>query len=145
MTDNCLPDFLLRRLAYHAGVPESDLLSAVVRTQGNTWCVDLSHSAMQSIAAWRPDFRRLATTKGPGTELKKLLKAIGLTASASCDCNARAKTMDKNGAEWCQDNIETIVGWLREEAAKRGLPFVDVAGRLLVKRAIANARKAAGK
>jgi hypothetical protein len=51
--------------------------------------------------------------------------------------------MDRQGSEWCESNLDTIVGWLREEAEKRGLPFLDVAGRLLVKRAIRNARRAA--
>jgi hypothetical protein len=51
--------------------------------------------------------------------------------------------MDRQGIEWCEGNIDTIVGWLREQAEARGLPFLDVAGRLLVRRAIANARKAA--
>jgi hypothetical protein len=53
--------------------------------------------------------------------------------------------MDKMEAEqpgWCEANIEEIVGWLRESAEERGLPFVDIAARLLVRRAIANARKA---
>jgi hypothetical protein len=81
--------------------------------------------------------------RGPGTELKKLLKLVGITASPTCSCNDRARTMDTNGCDWCEANIDTIVGWLREEATKRKLPFVDLAGRLLVKRAIRNARKAA--
>jgi hypothetical protein len=46
--------------------------------------------------------------------------------------------------EWCEANLDTIVGWLREQAETRGLPFLDLAGRLLVRRAISNARKAAG-
>jgi hypothetical protein len=82
-------------------------------------------------------------TSGPGTELKKLLKLIGITATPNCSCNARARTMDANGCDWCEANLETIVGWLREEATKRRLPFLDAAGRMLVKRAINNARKAA--
>jgi hypothetical protein len=49
--------------------------------------------------------------------------------------------MDSRGCDWCKDNLGTIVGWLREEAAKRKLPFIDTAGRLLVKRAIRNACK----
>jgi hypothetical protein len=51
--------------------------------------------------------------------------------------------MDAKGCEWCEANIDTIVGWLREEAEKRGLPFLDVVGRLLVRRSIRNARRAA--
>jgi hypothetical protein len=49
--------------------------------------------------------------------------------------------MDTNGIEWCEKNVDTIVGWLREEATKRKLPFIDMAGRILVKRAIGNAKK----
>ena len=49
--------------------------------------------------------------------------------------------MDQNGIEWCENNIDTIVEWLREEATKRKLPFIDAAGKLLVKRAISNAKK----
>ena len=81
------------------------------------------------------------TNGGPGTELKKLLKTIGITSSPTCSCNARARKMDENGIEWCENNIDTIVGWLREEATKRKLPFVDMAGKILVKRAIKNAKK----
>lgn len=80
---------------------------------------------------------------GPGTELKKLLANVGIHAMPNCECNARARTMDANGCEWCEANIDQIVGWLREEAAKRGLPFVNTAGRMLVRQAISNARKAA--
>jgi hypothetical protein len=80
---------------------------------------------------------------GPGAELKTLLATVGITASPTCSCNARAAEMNARGVDWCEANIDTIVGWLREEATKRRLPFLDAAGRLLVKRAIRNARKAA--
>jgi hypothetical protein len=83
-----------------------------------------------------------APTHGPGTELKKLLSRVGITATPNCSCNARARTMDERGCDWCEANLDEIVGWLREEATKRGLPFVDMAVRMLVKRAIRNARKA---
>jgi len=81
---------------------------------------------------------------GPGTELKKLLAKVGITATPDCACNARAAEMDRQGVEWCEANLDTIVGWLREQAEARGLPFLDLAGRMLVRRAISNARKAAG-
>ena len=83
-----------------------------------------------------------------GTELKKLIAGwpFYLTTTADCPCNARAAEMDQREQEtpgWCENNIDTIVGWLREQATARGLPFLDAAGRLLVRRAIRNARKAA--
>lgn len=86
-----------------------------------------------------------APTHGPGTELKKLLSRVGITASPDCSCNARARLMDENEQRepgWVEANLDTVVGWLREEATKRGLPFVDMAGRMLVRRAIKNARNA---
>jgi hypothetical protein len=85
-----------------------------------------------------------AASFGPGTELKALLKRVGIVANPGCSCNLRARAMDEMEAKepgWCAANIDTIVGWLREEAGKRGLPFLDLPGRLLVKRAIANARR----
>ena len=52
--------------------------------------------------------------------------------------------MDAWGCDECSkpERIEEVVGVMREEAKARGLPFVDMAGRMLVRRAIANARKA---
>jgi hypothetical protein len=86
-----------------------------------------------------------ASPKGclAGTALKSILDTLGITATPNCSCNARAAEMDARGCDWCEGNIDTVVGWLREEATKRGLPFLDAAGRLLVRRAISNARKQA--
>lgn len=78
---------------------------------------------------------------GAGTELHVLLQRFGLTASGDCKCTSRAAYLDKMGCDWAEANIAEIVGWLRESAAERGLPFLDVAGRVLVRRAIANARR----
>ena len=82
---------------------------------------------------------------GPGTELKKLLGHIGIYATPNCVCNERALLMDRNGCDWCAQNLDTIVGWLHEEATHRGLPFVNKAAALLVKKSIAKARLAEAK
>jgi hypothetical protein len=78
---------------------------------------------------------------GPGTELKALLKTIGILATPSCPCNKRAKVMDEKGCDWCDENIGTISGWLGEEAKKRKLPYVHAAGKMLIRLAIRRARK----
>jgi hypothetical protein len=81
---------------------------------------------------------------GPGTELKALLKRVGIVASPGCSCNTRAKLMDANELKepgWCEKNLETICDWLQEEATKRKLPFFRMAGKILVRKAIRNARK----
>jgi len=98
----------------------------------------------ESETRWARDGNSVpAPAGGPGTELKSLLAAIGIVAKPDCSCHARARVMDRQGCDWCEQHLDTIVGWLREEAAKRGLPFLDAAGRLLVRRAIRNARRSA--
>jgi len=75
-----------------------------------------------------------------GSELKKLLSKIGIAEKQNCSCNKHAKAMDAAGPDWCEQNIATIVGWLRDEAVRRRLPFVETAGKALVKLAISRAR-----
>jgi hypothetical protein len=56
--------------------------------------------------------------------------------------------MDEHEARqpgWCLGHIEEIVGWLREEATKRKMPFIATLARLIVKRAIHNARNEASR
>lgn len=79
--------------------------------------------------------------QGPGTELKALLKIVGIEASPGCSCNARANFMNLQGCDWCEQNIDEITTWLREEANSRGLPFFQYGASLIVKRAIKLARK----
>lgn len=81
---------------------------------------------------------------GPGTDLKRMLGRIGIVPRPGCKCLARAAQMDRAGPDWCEANVPRIVGWLREEATARGLPFLDAAAAMLVKRAIANARRRHG-
>jgi len=83
---------------------------------------------------------------GPGTELKKLLAGwpFYITSSPDCSCNRVAAEMDAWGADECEnpERQEYIISAMRENAEKRGLPFLDAAGRFLIRRAIRNARKA---
>ena len=81
-----------------------------------------------------------------GAALRELLNAwpFRIVATPDCKCTSRAAYMDAKGCDWCEspEGMAEIMGFLREAAEERGLPFVDMAARLLVKRAIANARKA---
>lgn len=84
---------------------------------------------------------RLITSAGPGTELQRLLKRFGFAAQAGCKCPEHIATMNDWGPDKCKQNIDQILGWLKEEADRRELPFVRAAARLLVRLAIWNARK----
>ena len=81
----------------------------------------------------------VARRGGAGTELKRMLGRFGIVATR-CQCAARAAQMDRLGPDWCEQNIETILGWLRDEARARGLPFVPMGARMLILRAIRLAR-----
>jgi hypothetical protein len=129
------------------GYTLDEVMPCVVAQDGDSWTIDTEHPAYP--AKPKPGHEPQpaappAPTHGPGTELKKLLSRVGITSTPTCSCNARARTMDERGCDWCEANIDEIVGWLREEATKRGLPFIDMAGRMLVRRAIKNARRADG-
>ena len=72
------------------------------------------------------------------------MKRLGIEPTPTCKCRAKAAQMDAWGPDECStpERIEEVVAVMREEAKARGLPFLDAAGRVLVKRAISNARKA---
>lgn len=78
-----------------------------------------------------------------GTHLKALLRWARLEADSACKCSERAALMDAWGCDECERRLDEIVGWLREESTRRGLPFVDAVGRMLVSRAIKLARESA--
>lgn len=82
---------------------------------------------------------------GAGTQLKKLLAKVGIKSTENCSCNARAKLMNANGIEWCEQNVNEIVGWLKEEAAKRSMPFLSLPAKIVVQRAIKLAKRARDK
>lgn len=133
-----VPD-LLERCA-ERGYTLAEVEACIVERAGEYIAVDPEHPAYPR--APRPGHGP-AVAAGPGTELKKLLAVAGIVATPDCACNARAAEMDRLGCEWVEANLSRVVGWLREEAQRRGLPFLDVAGRVLVRQAIANARAAA--
>jgi len=69
---------------------------------------------------------------GVGTHLKRILGRMGIHPEPGCPCELRAQTMDANGVEWCEQNVDLIVDWLEEEAKNRGLPFLRLTGKILV-------------
>lgn len=79
---------------------------------------------------------------GVGTELKAILSTLGIKNDAGCRCGDHARVMDERGVTWCEENVETIVGWLRAEAKRRKWwMYSDIVARQLVWRAIVRARK----
>lgn len=146
------------RILSNRGYTLEEVLSCITKQDGDNWTIDNFHpsyprpknmSHEEFIAFINQKIEeaknKAQTTQAPqqldigegvGTELKKLLKMVGITSTPNCSCNARAKLMNQNGLQWCKDNIDTIVGWLKEEAEKRNLPFFTYGAKKLVKLAI---------
>lgn len=110
-----------------------DVMECVVHQDGDLWAIDINH----------PKYPRekVNPAGGPGTELTKILRTIGLGYLEGCKCKKRARQMDEWGPEGCEKNLATIVGWLEEEAKNRKLPFIRWGARTLVLVAIRRARK----
>ena len=90
---------------------------------------------------WR-GFDMDAAVGGPGTELKALLGGwpLYIKPAKGCQCNVRAAKMDRMGADWCEQNIEVVSSWLREESTRRQIPYPVTIGKALIRRAIKRAR-----
>lgn len=78
---------------------------------------------------------------GPGTILTNMIKSIGITSSSNCACRRHAIEMNEKGNDWCEQHIDTILSWLKEESKKRNLPFVEFVAKSMVQRAIYKSRR----
>jgi hypothetical protein len=78
---------------------------------------------------------------GPGTELKKLISWFYSPDKRKCKCATRIAKMNAWGPDKCEENIDTIMRWLKHSAAINLVPYVESAVRLLVQLAIRRARK----
>jgi hypothetical protein len=127
------------------GYTLAEVLPCVVQQDGDEWIVDTGSAFYPRAPAAGYELLSAPTAAphGPGTELSKLLKRFGVEPTPTCQCRAKAAQMDAWGADECArpERIDEVVAVMRAEAEARGLPFLDAAGRFLIKRAINNARK----
>jgi len=123
------------------GYTLDEVMPCVVSQDGDDWTIDVEHPAFPRVS--RLPEPVAPPTHGPGTELSKLLKRLGINPTPTCQCRAKAQQMDAWGPDECErpERIDEVVAVMRAEAEARGLPFIDAVGRLLVRRAIANARR----
>jgi hypothetical protein len=131
------------------GYTLDEVRPCIISQDGDQIVVDETHQAFPRLArasALAGVRERMAAPRGgPGAELKKLLAGwpFFFKITPTCKCNARARHMDSMGVAWCETNIDTVLGYLREAAAERKLPFLEAGARMLVRRAIANAKRKA--
>lgn len=58
---------------------------------------------------------------GVGTELSKIFSWFWYYEKPGCKCKHYASEMNKNGIEWCRNNLPTIVEWVQEGAKSQGV------------------------
>lgn len=78
---------------------------------------------------------------GPGSVLSGMIATLGIKAAPNCSCKRHAIEMNEKGPDWCEQNMDTILSWLKEESTKRKLPFIESVARLVVQRAIKTSRR----
>lgn len=128
------------------GYTLEEVMPCVVNSEGDVWMIDIDHKAYPSqkreVKTMPLETEPEVTiVQGVGTELKKLLSYINIKATPNCSCNKRARYMDDKGIEWCKSHKDLICSWLKEEAAKRKLPFIPFAGQKLIDMAIHRAER----
>ena len=138
---------MLAERCVERGYTLDEVMPCVVSQDGDEWTVDVEHPAYPRVSRL-PEPTEPPTfplSHGPGTELSRLLKRLGINPTPTCQCRAKAEQMDLWGPDECErpERIAEVVAVMRAEAGARGLPFVDIAGRMLVRRAIRNARRSA--
>lgn len=140
------PRRLFEQRVRSRGYAWQQVAPCIISDDGDQITVDETHAAYPHARPLPPP----PPDGGPGTELKKLLAWFGITATGECPCNSRAAKMDSLGSQWVRDNLDTVVGWLEEEADKRGpiirLAFSRIAAKAAVLRAcqVADAQQARG-
>ena len=88
----------------------------------------------------------VASAKGVGRILSEMLSWIAKPDDGDCYCNSRAAIMDVWGPVKCEEEMETIVGWLLEGAEKHKVDWVPKSlqastARILTMEAIRKAKK----
>lgn len=78
---------------------------------------------------------------GPGSILTGMLSSIGIKSTSNCACRRHAIEMNDNGPDWCEQNIDKILSWLKEESVKRKLPFVESVAKIMINKAISKSRE----
>lgn len=81
---------------------------------------------------------------GAGTILSGMIASLGIQSTPNCACRQHAIEMNENGNDWCEANMGTILSWLKEESAKRNLPFIETIAKMMVSKAIKKSRRLSG-
>ncbi len=103
---------------------------------------------MRKVPGYNESKNGKKTALGPGTCLhREIRRWTGEGPTRKCGCTDKIAYLNKIGPAQCRKEIDTIVGWLRDEGIKRGwwqvkLPGARWAIKRLILSAIAKSEKA---
>ena len=85
--------------------------------------------------------------RGPGDYLHNaILRWVGESPTEDCQCRSRIAQMNAWGPQGCREHLDEIVGWLLDEAQRRGWRTAKLPGaRWAVKRLVLGAIRQADK
>lgn len=89
----------------------------------------------------------MPAVRGPGDYLHDaILRWVGESPTDGCQCRSRISQINARGPQGCREHLDEIVGWLLDEAQRRGwrtakLPGVRWAIKRLVFQAIHKAER----
>lgn len=113
----------------------------ITKTQAQQRLLELADNDMESFLQKQFPKTLEDDPYGPGSILASMFSAIGIKSSPTCSCRRHALEMNARGIEWCEENLDTICGWLKEECKKRSIPYVDAVARMVVNKAINKSKK----
>lgn len=113
----------------------------ITKTQAQQKLLELADNDMESFLQKQFPKTLEDDPYGPGSILASMFSAIGIKSSPTCSCRRHALEMNARGIEWCEENLDTICGWLKEECKKRSIPYVDAVARMVVNKAINKSKK----
>ena len=115
----CHPAHLEARCT-ERGYTLEEVMPCVIAKDGDEWTIDVEHPAYPRVS--RLPESVAPPTRGPGTELSKLLKRFGISPTPTCQCRAMQQQMDAWGCDEASkpEKIDEVVAVMRAEAAARG-------------------------
>lgn len=115
---NCIPEPNIPDECYTA--PGTFVVTIYMLDSAGAACPPAEEAAAAGVRPARRLRSRSAPVAGPGTELRKLLKALGVSDNGCAGCGGTASQMNVWGVDGCRARRDEIAGRLREQAGKRG-------------------------
>lgn len=83
--------------------------------------------------------------QGVGTELRKIFQEwaerLHIQAPPPCaQCRETERRMNKEGPDWCEENIKGLARGVSQRARAKGVPLVSLAAAVLIRKAIQRVR-----